>query len=301
MKCKICRGNTLTQCGQPRIDKRFSAHDFKKYTIVQCTSCGFYFISPNINLDQNQWSKIYQDNYFVTTLSRWRIKLQERETKERLDYLESNCQKGGITSFLDMGCGEGFALKIALEKGWSAYGLDIADNLTREIGRDKINYFCGNLFDAKYPDDHFDVIYMDSVLEHIDYPMDTLNELLRILKPGGQFFTIVPNEDCLENMMKKIVYTCAFKKELYGIIKPFYPPYHINGFNKNSISKALELTGFTLKDVKTFGSSYPFWRGFKRLSPSYFKALLLYPIGLCSTLLNRQIQLQVLSVKPNES
>lgn len=297
MECKICHGSTLIPCGRPRIDDRFSTHDFKKYTIVRCASCGFYFIDPDIDLDQDQWSKIYKDNYFVTTQSRWRISLQAREIKERLDYIE-NCHSGEITTFLDMGCGEGYALKVALEKGWVSYGVDIADNLTDQIDRDKINFFCGNLFDAKYPDNHFDVIYMDSVLEHIDYPMNTLEELLRVLKPGGHFFTIVPNEDCLENKMKKMAYTFAFKKKMYGIIKPFYPPYHIHGFSKKSITIALQLGGFTVKELKTFGSNYPFWRGFKPLSRPYFLAILLYPIGLCSFLLNRQNQLQVLSVKP---
>lgn len=299
MNCKICNGNTFISCGRPRIDERFLTHDFEKYTIVRCSSCEFYFIDPDIDLTQEQWSKIYRDNYFVTALSRWRIKLQANETTQRLDYIES-VSADKINNFLDMGCGEGYALKIALEKGWNAYGLDIADNLTNEVNRNNINYYCGNLFDAAYPDDHFDVIYMDSVLEHIDYPMNTLNELFRILKPGGLFFTIVPNEDCLENTMKKIAYSLTAKRKLYGIIKPFYPPYHINGFNKKSIATALKLAGFKTKELKTFGSNYPFWRGFKAWSGPYFKAILLFPVGLCSFLLNRQIQVQVLSVKPNK-
>lgn len=300
MECKVCHGKTLKACGTPRIDDRFSAHDFSKYRIVQCASCGFYSIDPDIDLNQDQWSMIYRDNYFVTTESTWRTRLQAREVNERLNSIERNC-KGGITHFLDMGCGEGYALKVALGKGWVPYGLDIADNLTDEIDRDRIHFFCGNLLDAKYPDDHFDVIYMDSVLEHIDYPMVTLDELRRILKPGGCFFTIVPNEDCLENKMKKMFYTFSGKKDLYGVIKPFYPPYHIHGFNKTSIATALQLAGFTVQNLSTFGSNYPFWRGFRPFTRPYLQAILLYPIGLLSYSLDNQIQLELLSVKTDDA
>ncbi len=297
MECKVCRETTFRTCGKPRIAKRFAEHDFTQYSIVQCSSCGFYFILPEISLSQEQWSKIYEDNYFVTTEFSWRVALQAREVRERLNFIEQ-LKSFGAVNFLDMGCGEGYALKVALEKGWTAYGLDIADNLTSAVDRKEVSFFCGNLFDAEYPDNHFDVIYMDSVLEHIDYPLTTLKELQRILKPGGIFFTIVPNEDCLENKIKKCAYTLAGKKELYGVIKPFYPPYHIHGFNRKSIRAALQSSGFTVQSIDTFGSNYPFWRGFKMFTRPYFQALLLYPVGLCSCLLNNQIQLQVVSVNP---
>ena len=45
---------------------------------------------------------------------------------------------------------------------------------------------------------------MDSVLEHIINPIEALNELKRILKPGGILFFIVPNEDSLINSFIKI-------------------------------------------------------------------------------------------------
>jgi len=248
MHCKICGGTELLHRGHPRIAARFAAGDFNKYSIVQCRSCGFYLIDPDIDLDQDQWRAINEDNYFVTDQSPWKTRLKIREAGSRLSYIAGS-GTGGTVKFLDMGCGEGFVLKEALARQWNAHGLDIADNLAPDIDRNDVHFFRGNLFDARYPAAYFDVIYMDSVLEHIDHPVATLRELFRILKPGGRFFTIVPNEDCLENRMKKLLYAVALKKHVYGVIKPFYPPFHIQGFNKRSIRTALEASGFTVTDL----------------------------------------------------
>jgi len=286
----------LIQQGKPRVAARFEAHDFDKYAIVQCVSCGFYFIDPDIDLDQGQWRTIYEDNYFVTSQSDWKRELKVREAEKRLDFIAEH-SLNDVEEFLDLGCGEGYVLKEALKRKWNTYGLDIAVNLTSDVDKEKIHYFCGNLFDANYPDNHFDAIYMDSVLEHIDYPVKTLKEIFRILKPGGLFFTIVPNEDCLENRIKKILYAITLRQHLYGVIKPFYPPYHIHGFNEQSIRKALELSCFKVVDFTTFGSTYHFWKAFDFLSRPYIQAMLLYPVGMLSAIMGKQLQLQVLSRK----
>lgn len=44
-----------------------------------------------------------------------------------------------------------------------------------------------------YPDERFDIVVARSVFEHIDDPVTTARELLRVVKPGGLIAAITPN------------------------------------------------------------------------------------------------------------
>lgn len=297
MQCKICGMKKATILGKPRINKKFPRIKENNYTIVRCKKCSFYYTNPMIDLTQEEWVELYEDDYFENAnLTDWQIKLHQTEIMSRIKLIKTFSTLN-IDKFLDMGCGEGLVLKEALENGFKPYGLDIANNLDKSLDRTGINFFNGNLFEANYPDDYFSVIYSDSVLEHIEKPMLVLKEFYRILQPNGLVFIIVPNEDSLINDIKKILYTLLYNKSKYGRIKPFVPPYHINGFNKMSLEYAIKLNGFTVVELAQFGGNYTFWKARRKFSKSYFFELLLYPLGLISIRLKKQIQLQALFKK----
>jgi 2-polyprenyl-3-methyl-5-hydroxy-6-metoxy-1,4-benzoquinol methylase len=59
-------------------------------------------------------------------------------------------------------------------------------------------------YQTKHKDNSFDLIFLLEVLEHLDYPDDALEELQRILKPGGYLILGVPREPlwCMLNMAR---------------------------------------------------------------------------------------------------
>ncbi len=296
MSCKLCSSRDYKIIGNPRINNDFPRIKLRDYKIVQCCKCNFYYIEPEIDLTEIEWKSLYNSEYFSGRESEWMQNLHERERITRLNLIE-RLTVVPIKNFLDFGCGQGYVLNEALRRGWNSFGLDVADNLLPELKKDIVKFFHGNLFEANYPDNYFEAIYMDSVLEHVVNPKETLVELKRILKPKGTLFLVVPNEDCLQNDFLKIAYKIAFKTKLYGRIKPFVSPYHIQGFNKKSLGSAFKLVGLELMHLRTFGGKHQYFRMHPFFSRAYIKELLLYPLGLISVILIKQIQLEALVIK----
>jgi ubiquinone/menaquinone biosynthesis C-methylase UbiE len=293
--CKICGEKNNKLIGKPVTNDAFPRSSENNYKIFQCNNCGYYFVLPGIDLSQQEWQRLYENKYFAqANVTSWQKKLRDSERKKRFKHLMNslNTEKG---KFLDIGCGEGHVLQEAYSNGFEPYGVDIANNLSAEFSA--FNFFNGNIIDAKFPDNFFSVVYMDSVLEHVMNPMETLHELNRILKPGGVLLLIVPNEDSLENSFIRLIYSLTFQSHKYGKIKPLVSPYHVQGYNATSLKMALSKSAFSKTLIKGFGGSYAFWKAAKINTVQFFQSLLTYPVGLLSILVNRQIQLMTISIK----
>jgi SAM-dependent methyltransferase len=99
---------------------------------------------------------------------------------------------------LDLGCGDGRLTKIIMEKAdvlWQLIGLD-ADPEEISIAKETGIYEKLHISDAAQidePDNSFDFVFSNSVLEHIFDLKPVLAELNRVLKPGGKFIFTVPS------------------------------------------------------------------------------------------------------------
>lgn len=56
-----------------------------------------------------------------------------------------------------------------------------------------VKTFQGDIWEAKYPENHFDFIHISHVIEHVLDPKAYLHEMKRILKPGGYLAIGTPN------------------------------------------------------------------------------------------------------------
>jgi SAM-dependent methyltransferase len=58
--------------------------------------------------------------------------------------------------------------------------------------RNKDGILCENLQDLSFPDETFDLVITQDVLEHVAYPEKAFSEINRVLKPGGYHIFTIP-------------------------------------------------------------------------------------------------------------
>lgn len=95
-------------------------------------------------------------------------------------------------SVLDAGCGRGALFPYDYK---DQVGFMCGSDLTPLIGENQ-NIHSGliaNLDDAPFADNSFDLIFSRYVLEHLEHPERSFNEIARILKPGGRLICLTPN------------------------------------------------------------------------------------------------------------
>ncbi|MFQ5730884.1 MAG: class I SAM-dependent methyltransferase, partial [Planctomycetaceae bacterium] len=92
----------------------------------------------------------------------------------------------------------GDALTAAVESGFETHGFEISRTAAEGLDPRVHLTIAGGLRDAAYPSDHFDLVILWHVLEHLPDPQDTLEEVRRILTPGGRLALAVPNFSSLQ-------------------------------------------------------------------------------------------------------
>lgn len=99
---------------------------------------------------------------------------------------------------LDMPCGRGFYLNmfryatkatiVGAELDW-----DVIQKAQANVGHMDVPLHNANIYGLPYADETFDAVILSEVLEHIDDDVRALNEVYRVLKPGGVVVITVPH------------------------------------------------------------------------------------------------------------
>ena len=213
-----------------------------KYKIIDCKFCGFIHINPLPT--EEELSIIYREEYYSKEKPDYIEKYKEDLEwwnliyNYRYDLYESyfNANKSKI---LDIGSGPGHFLKIGKIRGWGSKGLEPnidAAKYSKSIGLDIIEEFYTKEISEKIG--KFEIINLGEVLEHLRDPLSFILQLKNNLNKNGILSIIVPNDF---NPFQIIL------NKSYNY-KPWWlaPPYHINYFTFNSLSKLLEKAGFSI-------------------------------------------------------
>ena len=97
---------------------------------------------------------------------------------------------------LDVGCGNGAWLDLMRSAGWEVWGVEPdAQSAARaaELGLS----IAPDLLTAPFPDQYFDAITLNHVIEHLHDQCAALGRCQALLKPGGHLWIATPNLDAL--------------------------------------------------------------------------------------------------------
>lgn len=218
-------------------------------TFMSCDACGLIFQNPR--LSQSEIHKYYPpdyDSYQDIELDNDDLKsrIATRGLSKRSQVVMDNMEGGKL---LDVGCAIGNFLRMMQKfPGWDLHGIEISEHAAR-IAREKyqLNVYNGVIEEAKYPPNHFDVVTLWDVLEHIVDPKSLLLEVNRVLKSSGNLILKIPNGGSWDAQL--------FGKYWSGLDAPRH--YYV--FKRNSITRLLELSGYRIKKMDcSIGGSVAF-------------------------------------------
>jgi len=210
-ECEICGGKDFKFLFEGN-DKLLGVPG--RFNVMECNNCGVEFLNPQP--DYKELDKYYDpDKYYSlkkidkdSFKTKLKIKLYELYFTKNHQYLQkllffpikfmirSTVIKKN-SRILDIGCGAGQFLFEMQQLGLKTYGTEPGD-FDKTIN---LNIKNTDLINANYSDNHFDLIVMNHVFEHINNPTNTLKEIYRILKDNGTFIIGIPDTKSLANKL----------------------------------------------------------------------------------------------------
>lgn len=204
--CPVCSSEHLRQ--KPLYDI--------KIRLMFCRSCSFVFMhripdAEELNLYYSKYSYIKEAYLSPITIKSYQKLLDEFETYR---------QTGNL---LDVGCGRGWFLEIAKQRGWNVFGTEYSETSIRLCRNKGIDMKEGVLNAQDFDNLQFDVITSFEVIEHLSDPAAHVREIQKLLRQGGLFYCTTPNFNALQRYIRK---------SNYSIIT--YPE-HLSYFTKSTL------------------------------------------------------------------
>ena len=221
------------------------------FRLVKCKRCGLIYVNPRPT--KKEIGKYYPATYWSENID------PEKSHGYIYKLILDGIKKGKV---LDVGAGTGVLLSGFKRRGWEVQGVEMSPRAISFAKRVfKINLRKGDLLDIKLPENEFDLITLNHVLEHVYEPRQTLDKVAKLLKKGGTVMISCPNIDGLGAKL--------FRKKWYAIDVPR----HLYQFNSSTIGRMLKGSGLKIRKVNySFYSDnfYVLFESFRRaLSPRF--------------------------------
>ncbi len=218
-----------------------------EFDVIDCQTCGFRHAVPLPGPEclVETYREAYYSKEKPTFLTRsgedqaW----AELAQSDRLEIFERVLWPER-RRLLDIGCGPGFFLKTAKDRGWQAKGIEPsrqAAGHARDLGLDITEGFFGP--DTAPSLGRFDAVHLNNVLEHLPDPIGLVALARDLLDPGGLICVNVPNDFS--------PFQIAGRKEVGAGPWWLVPPHHLNYFDFESATRFLEKLGFKVVDRTT--------------------------------------------------
>jgi SAM-dependent methyltransferase len=144
---------------------------------------------------------------------------------------------------LDVGFGAGGLLEAARRAGWTASGVEVSAAAVAQARERGIDAFHGTLAEARYEAGSFDVVVAAEIVEHLADVRPLLDEIARVLRPGGLFWATTPHGRGL---------SARILAASWSVVSP---PFHVQLFSAAGVRQLLRDAGFERVSVSAEGAN----------------------------------------------
>jgi len=224
------------------------------YKDVVLTKYGYYQLKDKPS--KESLSEYYREKYYQTSKGKYKksytpseLKFIENKLERKFEILNDHINNTEQCGFLDIGCGEGWALNFFYNKGLKVFGIDYSSHGCNSFNPEMIKFLkTGDIYqiiDEMISERvKFDIIQMDNVLEHVLEPQEIVVKLKNLLSDIGICIIEVPND---YSTLQKYLF------ENEKINSPFWvgAPDHISYFNKEGLTKLFHQNHFNMVQLST--------------------------------------------------
>ena len=250
-----------------------------------CPSCSLHYLDY---LDEyNDVDPTIHGDALTDELTRY-IETQLQAKESRFDNHICIIEKYGPLDgkrILDIGCGGGLFLTKARDLGAEVKGIELNDARAA---------YCKsrhNLDIAKYPIENefwkkyygtFDFVTLWDVLEHVNFPLATLQAASKLLKENGVLVLDTPARDSFYHRVGVLTYRLSFAQfpTFLNVMYDAYPYGHKQILSTREVAKLLEKSNLDTVNIRKFHElSFPYEFYLRRLLRSNAVAQLAAPMA----------------------
>jgi len=189
-RCKLC----ATRGARP-------TYKLVKTTVYACPECGFHFIDHLDSMPVDHEGLSTQDlNEKAWNYINGRLPDNGKQLKKNLNLVKQHLSLSS-THCLDIGAGAGLFPHLLADAGASVHGIEpqgiFREFALRKFGIDLNRETIETRHWQSGFTSFFDVVTLWDVLEHVNFPSETLQNAYNVTKPGGWLFLDTPRRDAL--------------------------------------------------------------------------------------------------------
>ncbi len=209
------------------------------YRMVRCENCGLVFSAETL-----------ADSELFDLYSASQVTFSEHQDTIRKDYwkpLAKYRDRLKNQAALEVGCSSGFFLDQLMDEGIDdVWGFEPSTQ-AKDIASDRVKPKIQNrFFEGKksLPGQDFGLVCCFQTLDHLSDPLGFLENCREVLKPGGLVYLVTHNVDALQ-------------AKVLGEKSPIVDVEHIYLFNKTTLPRILDDSGFNVLETRSLQNSYP--------------------------------------------